>query len=109
MLDFYYFAYGDLKVTSIFLHAHCAGTDYSETENVKGRSIDTSAKLFDRMWISRHGAPRFVGGDSEFDKAPFKELLRMHDIQWKPRPARRHNQVGMVERKNRVMTESFDF
>lgn len=44
-----------------------------------------------------------MGGDPEFDKKPFKDLLKQHYITWEPRPVRRNNPVGIVERKNKVV------
>ena len=102
-VDFFYFKHGIPDVTYVFLHARCTGTGYSEVEVVDRRDMSAAAVAFDRMWISRHGAPRSVGGDPEFDKARFKVLLAQHSIKWKPRPARRHNKVGTVERKNGVI------
>jgi len=55
--------------------------------------------LFESIWIARHGAPVTVGGDPEWGKQPFKNVLDTHSIRWEPRPARRHNKTGSVERK----------
>lgn len=67
--------------------------------------MSIAAISFERTWITRHGPPASVGGDHEFDKTRFKYLLQIHNIKWEPRPARRHNQVGIAERKSRVIKD----
>ena len=102
-VDFFYAEHGVPQKTYMFLHARCASTGYSEVSHVSSRDMKVAAATFDSIWISTHGAPKCVGGDPEFDKAPFTKLLNQHSIRWEPRPARRHNQVGVVERKNQVL------
>jgi len=90
-------------ITRTVLHMRDRGTGYSEIEAVPTRDLDDAATSFDRTWISRHGAPATVSGDPEFNHFAFKNLLKSHDVKFEARPARRHNKVGTVERKNAVL------
>jgi len=89
--------------TRAVLHMRDRATGYSEAEAVPTRDLDDAATCFDRTWISRHGAPVSVSRDPEFNRAPFRDLLDLHGVSFDARPARRHNKVGSVERKNSVI------
>ena len=46
-----------------------------------------------------------VSADDEYNRKKLLCFLDTHDITFKPRPARRHNKVGIVERKNGTLKE----
>jgi len=98
----FFFPYVQDKTITVF-HARDRATGYSELEVVPSRDLSAAALAFDRMWMSRHGAPSSVSGDPEFNRSAFKEMLSEHGIQFDARPARRHNKLGSVERKNGVL------
>jgi hypothetical protein len=59
--------------------------------------MDITGCMFELCWIYIHGPPAECSGDPEFDNSSFRPYLERHDIIYKPRPARRHNKVGLVE------------
>ena len=98
------FVFCDVRGTKhCVLHAVDAGTWYSETAIVTNRTNDVMANHLERLWILRHGAPRSFASDVEFDKSPMHSFLLAHGTERKPRPVRRHNKTGVVERKNRTL------
>jgi len=100
----FFFPYVQDKTITV-LHARDRGTGYSEVEVLPSRDLSAAAVAFDRMWLSRHGAPKSVSGDPEFNRSAFKEMLSSHAIEFDARPARRHNKLGFVERKNGVLRQ----
>ena len=87
----------------IILHLCDSGHGYSDGEEVTDRSLKQAAIIFERKWIHVHGAPEIVAADPEFNRGDFKALLRRHTIQFSSRPARRHQKIGVVERKNSTL------
>ena len=87
----------------IILHLCDSGHAYSDGEEVTDRGLKQAASIFERKWIHVHGAPKVVAGDPEFNRGEFKKLLDRHAIQFSTRPARRHQKIGVVERKNSTL------
>lgn len=77
-----------------------AGTGYTEARIVSHKNIDTIISILETTWIYTHGAPIRVSADDEYNRKKLADFLSVHDMQFQPRPARRHNKVGIVERKN---------
>jgi hypothetical protein len=100
-LDYFYI---DLRAAK-YCYLHCVDADSSFGEVVlaPSRDLDLAADLFERTWVWTHGAPRSVGSDPEFGREPFLSRLATHGITFSPRPARRHNTIGIVERRNRQL------
>ena len=78
----------------------CMGTSLSEAQPVFNREMKQTASIFETLWICEHGRPVHLAYDPEFGKAEFLQMLHLHGITPKPRPARRHNKLGRVERKH---------
>lgn len=78
-----------------------AGTGYSAAQIVQNKNMNLIVEKLDCMWMCMHGAPHSVSADDEYNRKQLTNFLRSHDIQFKPRPARRHNKIGIVERKKR--------
>ena len=99
------FAYISLSPEVVPIVFHCVDGKHalSELKMVNSRSLDEVNSLFEMLWVHRHGAPTSVGGDPEFGKKSFTDMLHSHNIRWNPRPARRHQKSGTVERKNGVI------
>ena len=85
------------------LHAMCMGTALSEAEPVSDRAMANAASLFETLWIHQHGRPASLAYDPEFNSKTFLAMLRKHGIAEQPRPARRHNKMGRVERKHQTI------
>lgn len=79
------------------------GTGYSELIIVESRHSAVFIRELEQSWVCRHGAPKAVSADDEYNRKPTINYLRTHNIQFKPRPARRHNKTGVVERKIQVV------
>lgn len=87
----------------VVIHFVDSGTAFSEAVIVPGRHMDVIIGAIEKEWINRHGAPRFMSGDDEFDGTKKKKLgafLESRNIGMKARPVRRHNKLGIVERKH---------
>ena len=82
------------------LHLVDTGTGYSEAAITTSRKAETIIDTFETQWLHRHGAPLSVSADDEMNNQPCRKFFGAHSIQYKPRPARRHNKTGIVERKN---------
>lgn len=77
-------------------------TAYSETSLVESRDMSVAGTFFETMRVNHHEAPRAVSGDMEFTNKKFLDCLRYFHVKIEPRPARRHNKMGVVERKHAV-------
>lgn len=100
------FPYCDIRGTQkALLVITDAGTGYTEASIVLAKDMDTIVEKLEVLWICMHGAPRSLSADDEYHRKKLTDFLRSHDIQFKPRPARRHNKVGIVERKNGTLKE----
>ena len=87
----------------VILHVLDRATTWSETAIIPSRDLDVVQRAFETIWVFRHGAPRSISGDNEFFKGDFAEMCKRHCINPHPRPARRPNKNGTVERRNGVI------
>ena len=76
------------------------GTSYTVLCLTEERNADTIINALEVCWICQHGAPETVSADDEYNRTSLRKFLAAHQIQFKPRPSRRHNKTGIVERKN---------
>lgn len=100
-IDYTYVDIRDRK--HVVLHIVDAGTAYSETSIVADRRISTAIKVIEEIWLNRHGAPVSISADDELYatlKRDLKSFMAARHILYKPRPVRRHNKVGIAERKH---------
>lgn len=88
---------------SPIFHAVDSHTALSATSFVQSREMPHAARAFEVQWINVHGAPEVVSADIEFMNQTFMSALRYFGVRFEPRPARRHNKLGIVERKNAVI------
>ena len=79
------------------------GTSLSEAQPVDSREMSQASQAVESSWVHQHGRPVSMGFDPEFYKAEFLAMLKRNGILPKPRPARRHNKMGRVERKHRTI------
>ena len=84
-------------------HIVDVASGFSATDILPSRDMDVAAKIIECKWIHQYGPPQRFSADPEFDNVSVKDVLRRHFIDFEPRPARRHNKVGHVERKNDVI------
>lgn len=97
------FLWCDIKGTKYcILNITDTATCYGERVIASSRSVGSMTKLIESHWICQHGAPGGISSDPEFDTAEMKKFLQQHNITFLPRPARRHNKTGIVERNNGV-------
>lgn len=97
-IDFTYIEMNGTKYTLIVITG--TGTSYSECEIVDAKNVNTIMEAIDRLWICKHGTPKHGSADDEFNRAALRRFSVNHGIEFHPRPTRRHNKVGFVERKN---------
>lgn len=68
------------------LHVVDTSTAYSEGSIITERARIALISPFDSDWLFRHGAPLFVSGDDEFNKAVIKKSLAYRSIEFKLHP-----------------------
>lgn len=74
------------------------GTGYTELAIAPDRSMSTIIQLIEREWTRHHGAPSTISSDDQYNKSALRTYLSTHNIEFKPRRARRHDKLGIVGR-----------
>lgn len=64
--------------------------------------MDTTVAAFETVWTNQHVPPIYVSADVEFLNK-FSKEIHYFSVKFKPVPARRHNKLGVVERKDAVV------
>lgn len=82
------------------LHVVDVGTGFSEVRLVETRRADNLLSELDMAWIYAHGSPDVLSADDEFNRPTIRKELAARAIGFKPRPSRRHNKCGVIERKH---------
>ena len=99
-LDFFYITeMGNAPV----LHLVDTSSGFSATAIVPSRDIDVAARTIEKIWVNIHGAPAKLAGDPEFVNQKFIKRMERFSSAVEPRPARRHQKIGVVERKHTVV------
>lgn len=75
------------------------GTGYSEGVITANRDLISIFTFLEHVWILHHGSPASLSADDEYNMEEIRTFLLIHNVVFKPRPARRHNKTGIVERK----------
>lgn len=75
------------------------GTSFTEGSIINRKAAEATSKAIENLWILKHGASSSMWADEEFNRNKFKSLMQTHGIIFKPRPTRRRNKTGAVERK----------
>lgn len=83
------------------LHMVDKATSMSATALMPSRNIDEAAKMITTRWFDIYGAPTVLSADPEFRKNSITSLCTDHNVTYEPRPARRHNKIGIVESNNK--------
>lgn len=97
-IDFFYI---DLRLTKYtVMNLTDTGTGFTEMEITADRNMETIIRVVETGWICKHGAPKAISADDEYNRKPLRQYLSAHEVTFKPRPVRRHNKTGIVERKN---------
>lgn len=73
-------------------------TRYTEAALIKISNKDDTCRAIQHRWVSKHDVPDAVSGD-DVHRKPMLRWLDIHHVCFEPRPARRHNKTGFVERK----------
>ena len=100
-LDFVFVDIHDEKMTVI--HIVDTGTIWSEKRIVGSRSSQVITEIIYILWLCQHGSPKAISADDEYNSRQVQEFCSTHNIEFKARPARRHNKTGLVERKNQTL------
>ena len=104
-VDFFYWQRSYSR-TVVCLHVMCMGTMLSEAKPVDSRDMKEATRLVESLRIHNHGRPVATGFDPEFNNVEFLSMLRRNGVTPQPRPARRHNKLGRIERKHRTIKRS---
>lgn len=81
----------------------CNSTGYGETAQVASKSLPAAIGAIEMSWVLRHGAPESIAADPGLGGKVMNDFCAQHSVVWESRPPRRHNTVGVVERRNGVM------
>ena len=81
------------------------GTNFTEIALCETRLAQTMIHAIETVCISRHGAPRAISADDEYNCVAVRQFLNAYNIEFKPRPTRRHNKTGIVDRKNAAIKD----
>ena len=81
----------------------CQTTGFGETTQVASKSLPVAVASFELIWVCRHGAPQILTADPGLAGSVMSAFCATHSITWQTRPPRRHNTIGVVERRNGVM------
>ena len=60
----------------------------------------TIVTTIDTEWVCKHGCPRAISVDDEYKPEQLGGFCWSHSIEYKPRPARRHKKVLIVEKSH---------
>lgn len=104
--DFTYVKILDKNYTLV--HYVDPSTVYSEGATVHDRKRITIVQEFYKLWINRHSTPNYFPADDEFNRINITNSISEMGIQFKPRPARRHNNIFVVGRKNGTLKRIFE-
>ncbi len=63
---------------------------------------------FVNIWLLRHGDPREVVADAEFDRGMAQKWAREMCLKFEALPARRQHKASSVERKNGVVKDALE-
>ena len=81
------------------------GTRYTEATIVTDRSVSTIINAYEKHWLCKHGASKRLSADDEYHRRALTGYLETHGIIFRARPTRRHNKIGIVERKNGTLKD----
>lgn len=81
------------------------GTTYAEGGLVEARNMEVSWECIECVWICSHCQSRAISGGDEFNNRQFTKRLQSREATFYPRPARRSNKIGIVERKHGTAKE----
>lgn len=94
------FTFCDIRGSKlILLHQTDSGTGYCEMFITNNRSMTSIKHHVETGWIYLHGAPTAITDDYEYNRRPLQAYLYIHRTLLHPKPAQRHNKIGIVERK----------
>ena len=81
----------------------CQGTGYVETPPIESKTLAAAVSKFELVWMCRHGAPEILTADPGLAGKVMDAFCATHSIKWQTRHPRRHNTIGVVERRNGVV------
>ena len=102
-VDFKYCEFREKRHTPFFITE--TSTSYTETLIVQNKEMYTIVEKLEAIWICAHGAPRNFSADDDYYRRKLINFLRVHDNKFKPRPAPRHNKIGILVRKNGTLKD----
>lgn len=74
-------------------------SSYSECTTAINKTPLHAMGLFHHVWLMRYGAPAQLSGDPAFNCTDVHNFCARNNILWVSKPPRRHNTIGLVERR----------
>lgn len=91
-----------------FLHCIDRITGWSELGILSTRQLSEQVNVLKRIQINKHGVPRTIHCDREYNKGDFLEYCTDVGIRLIPVAANSHESNGAIERANRTLRSFFD-
>eukprot|EP00171_Calliarthron_tuberculosum_P014136 IDg14136t1 len=103
----------DLNLDTIFLegvpciHVICKATRWSETAALPSNRLRDQIAAFKRIQIFRHGAPKRIHADNQYNKDEFLRLCNEIGAEFISSAANDHESNGAIESANRILRTYF--
>ncbi len=91
-----------------FLHTVDECTSWSEVGHIHRKSMDVQISVLRLIQHLRHGPPRTIRCDREYDNEQFKEFCSEHDTELLPVAANDHEANGLIENANRTLRSFYN-
>lgn len=79
------------------------GAGYTQSKNLLNRSLPVTIDVLESSWFFQYGMPKKLCADEEFNHPDLQRYLEAQDSLLMARPVERHNDIGIVERKNGIL------
>lgn len=91
-----------------YIHSIDECTTWSEAGCIPNKSMESQIRVLKRMQHLRHGAPRTIRCDNEYNNTEFKEFCKQYGTELIPTAANDHEANGLIENANRTLRSFYD-
>ena len=91
-----------------FIHAVDECTSWSEVGHISSKAMDVQIRVLYRMQHLRHGPPKTIRCDNEYNNKDFQAFCATNETQLIPVAADDHEANGLVENANRTLRSFYD-
>lgn len=91
-----------------YLHTVDECTTWSEAGHIPNRTMETQIRVLTRIHHLRHGAPKTIRCDNEYNNDEFQTFCNEHGTTLLPVAANDHESNGLIENANRTLRSFYD-